>query len=387
MEPVFPASIREAVECGLSERFGVSVRVAEVQNIWPSQVFRCLLDVWKPASNAVPGTVIVRLPRDGVARSGSDPLDCERAALQHLTAVGTTLAPLYLAGGSEARFLASEDLGTAPSLLDLLLGKDPEAATQGALSFAQSLGLLHAQTFQGEPRTANQANLPHARKPIQERWEQVKASAAQLGLPTPQGVDQDIAEIIKTLADTSAYFALSSGDPSVVNCKVINGSVRFFDFETACLRHALVDAAVLHFFYPTGGPAWRLSDGMALQIESVYRTELARVCPAATEDASFCGGIAAAGAAWIILRMARLPLVDAGPDRDTWQLLPPDWSGPIPTRSRRRQLVSIIETWISLASRANALGALSTWCERITGALRDRWPEAREELPFYPAFK
>ena len=266
--------------------------------------------------------------------------------------------------------------------------KIPRQQPRGALSFARSLGLLHTQTFWREPYTAaNQASLPHDLKPIQKRWEQVKASAAQLGLPTPQGVDQDIAEIVKTLADTSAYIALSSGDPSVVNCKVINGQVSFLDFEEACLRPALVDAAVLHFLYPTGGPSWQVPRGMALQLESVYRAELARVCPAATEDASSYGGIAAAGAAWMILRMARLPLVDAGPDRDPWQLLPPDWSGPIPARSRRRQLVAIVETWIGLAGRANSLCALATWCESVTGALRDRWPEASEEFPFYPAFK
>ena len=275
-EPVFPASIKEDVERKLSETFGVRVRVAKVQNIWPSQVFRCLFDVGQSSSDVVPSTVIVRLPRAGAARSDAALLDDERAALQHLTEIGSTLAPRYYAGGAEAGFLASEDLGTGPSLLDLLLGKGREGATQGVLGFAKSLGMLHAQTL---VTTNHHSPLPHVQIPVQEHWEQVVTAAVHLGLPTPHSVDQDIAEIAEKLSRTSAYLALSSGDPSVVNCKVINGRVRFFDFEAACLRPAIVDATVLHFLYPTGGPAWRLPHGMALQLESVYRAELARVCP------------------------------------------------------------------------------------------------------------
>jgi hypothetical protein len=122
-------------------------------------------------------------------------------------------------------------------------------------------------------------------------------------------------------------------------------------------------------------------------MEAVYRTELARACPWAGEDAFFERGMAAASAAWMIVRMTRLPRVDAGPDQDLWQLLPPDWSGPIPVRSRRRQLVSILETFVASAHRAQAFTALAAWCEQVLEALRDRWLEAIGGLPTYPAFQ
>ncbi|MBI3971552.1 MAG: hypothetical protein HY332_09710 [Chloroflexi bacterium] len=85
--------------------------------------------------------------------------------------------------------------------------------------------------------------------------------------------------------------------------------------------------------------------------------------------------------------MARLPRVEAGPDRDPWPLVPPGWSAPLPTRSRRRQLVAIVETCIASARRAGTLEALAAWCERTVGALVARWPEAAEALPLYPAFE
>ncbi len=115
-------------------------------------------------------------------------------------------------------------------------------------------------------------------------------------------------------------------------------------------------------------------------------TELAPVCAVARDDERYERGMAAAGAAWTVLRLARLPRVDAGPDGDSWRLLPPDWLGPIPVRSRRRQLVAILEMCIASARRADAFGALAAWCERLADALRGRWPEAAEALPLYPAF-
>jgi hypothetical protein len=97
--------------------------------------------------------------------------------------------------------------------------------------------------------------------------------------------------------------------------------------------------------------------------------------------------MAAASAAWTILRMVRLPKVEAGPDRTPWLLLPPGWSAPIPTRSRRRQLVAIIDTFIASARRAGTCETLAAWCESLVDALRARWPESTEEIPLYPAFQ
>jgi hypothetical protein len=120
-------------------------------------------------------------------------------------------------------------------------------------------------------------------------------------------------------------------------------------------------------------------------LERAYREALARGYPAALDDAAYESGLAAASAAWTILRLVRLPKVEAGPDRDAWTLVPPAWSAPLPVRSRRHQLVAIIETCIASARQAGTLETLATWCESLVTALRTRWPEASEERPLYPA--
>lgn len=337
----------------------------------------------------------MRVPRDDPTRSGLARLRNEQAALQFLSAIGSTLAPRFIAGNASAGLLVTEDLGAAPSLLDLLLGDDREAVCQGLLAFARGLGTLHAQTAgRASAYAVRRAQLgptdPEAedaavRLDVAASWRQVQGAVAQLRLPRPCGVDHDVAAVVHTLATPGAYLALSSGDPSPINCTIAQGTARFFDFEGATFRHALIDASVLRYLYPTGGPPWRLPRDLAYSIELAYREALAPACPD-VRAAAYDGGLVAASAAWTILRMVRLPKVEAGPDRTPWLLVPPGWSAPLPTRSRRRQLVAIIETFIVSARRAGLFAALTVWCDNVVAALRARWPEASEEMPLYPAF-
>ena len=379
---ILSTAVRQAVEDSLSARFGGRVRAAAEVQFQPSCVFRCTL--LQSPRGAAPKTVIVRLPRKGTERSGWTGLHNERAALECLAAIGSSLAPRFLVGGGAAGFLVTEDFGLHPSLLDLLLGEDAEAAVQGVLAFARGLGRLHAQT--AGRHEGSGAALPIVHLPIVEHWRQVQDAVAQLDLPAPRGVEDDVEALTRLLAEAGDSLALSSGDASVVNCKIDSGNVRFFDFEEACFRHALIDAAVLRYLYPTGGPPWRMPHEVALQAEAVYRAELAQGCPIAQDEDRYERGMAAASAAWAILRLARLPKVDAGPDRDPWLLLPPGWSGPPPIRSRRKQLAAIVETCLASARRAENFEALAAWCDLLLDALRGCWPECGEEVPLYPAF-
>ena len=387
------ASARRTVETMLSVRFSTRVRVAGVEDFPYSQVSRCALEA---AGSMVPPTVIVRVLRDHTARSHPARLHNEQAALEFLNSIGSALAPRFIAGDATAGILITEDLGPHPSLLDLLLGDDREAARRGFYAFARSLGTLHAQTIgyasvYDDHRTRRGPYVPTVEHPaghppVVESWRQVRDAVAQLGLPEPRGVDGDVEEIARILDTPGPYLAFSNGDPSPVNCSVAHGTVRFFDFEEAVFHHALLDAIILRYPYPTGGPVWRLPPEIADSIEPAYRDELARACPIALDDASYQSGMAAASAAWTVVRMVRLVKVETGPDRDSWLLLPPGWFGAPPTRSRRRQLVAIIETCIASARRADTLPALAAWCDRTVSALRTRWPEATEAIPLYPAF-
>ncbi|MBV9282810.1 MAG: hypothetical protein JOZ41_22265, partial [Chloroflexi bacterium] len=285
---------RRSAQTMLSAQVGSPVRLAGVEDFPYSRVARCTL---QGDGRALPRTVIVRLLRDEPARSHPGRMHNEQAALELLGSIGSSLAPRFIAGDASAGLVITEDLGPHPSLLDLLLGDDREAAYEGVLAFARSLGRLHAQTAGRASVYAHRraqlgpadpyAEHPGVRPPVAETWRQVRDAVEQLGLPDPRGVEDDVDAIGRLLTAPGPFLALSSGDPSPVNCKVVDGTVRFFDFEGAGFRHALIDAAVLRYPYPTGGPVWRLPSELADAAERAYRHELARACPAALADAVF----------------------------------------------------------------------------------------------------
>lgn len=389
-----PPTVLEMVETLLSTRYGVRVRVGNVEAFPYSHGSRCWLE---PPGAASPPTVIVRVLRDDPSRSGGWRIQNERAALEFLTSIGSTVAPRIIAGDAASGILIAEDLGRHPSLLHLLLGADRSDAYHGLLAFARGMAALHADTIgylsvyeehrmrcaPADPGTEHSATDPA----ITVTWARVRHAVHQLGLPQPRCVDGDVEAIAHLLAGSSDGLALSSGDPSPLNCMVVNDEIRFFDFEDACFRHPLIDASVMRYLYPTGGPVWRLPADVASSVEASYRDELRQVCPFAANDNDYEQGMAAACAAWTVLRMTRLTRVDAGPDRDSWPILPPNWSAPIPTRSRRQQLVSIVETGTSSLRQAGVHDALAAWFEAIATALRARWPEAIDEIALYPAFQ
>lgn len=387
--PDLPKELRRTVEKTLSARFERYVSISEVHNFPYSCVFRCsLTGLPEDKDTTLPRMVILRLPRTSGGRKGPALLQNEHSALAYLTELGCELTPRVLGVSADASFLITEDLGDAPSLLDVLLGNDPMAAERSVLAFARAFAGLHTRTLSLTIPPAEPRMVTTTAPTVTESWQEVRKAVAQTGLLQPDDeVDHDVASVLRTLANPGVFRVLSSGDPSVVNCKITDTGVRFFDFEEACFRHVFSDIVSLRYFYPTGGPAWLLPAEVSARMEREYRDEWERFGAAALTDSEYNTGVAVAATAWTILRLARLQGVETGPDRDPWLLLPTDWSGPVPVRSRRRQLVSILETCIDSLRRANTLSSFAGWCERITIALQSRWKESAEELPLYPAFR
>lgn len=92
-------------------------------------------------------TVVAKQHKEAVA------FQSEETALRTLPpGVGPTLI------GVADSVLVMEDLGVGPSLADLLLGDDPDAAHQGLLGWAQGLGHVAADTT--PPHDAPAPRLP-----------------------------------------------------------------------------------------------------------------------------------------------------------------------------------------------------------------------------------
>jgi hypothetical protein len=113
-------------------------------------------------------------------------------------------------------------------------------------------------------------------------------------------------------------------------------------------------------------------------MESAYRAELARGCPAAQDDLLFGPAVVEACAYWTLRLCSRNP-------RTILELLDQDREWGISTIRQRVLLrAGILEQLTAESGHLVALGA--TFAD-IAAKLRTRWPAEADAMPYYPAFR
>jgi hypothetical protein len=283
-------------------------------------------------------TVIVKMRRPPGDARRRDGFHRELSALLLLAELGCDAGPRLLATDDSAGLLVLEDLGDGPALEDLLVGDDPAAATAGFVALGEAVGRMHAATL-------GQADA-------------MRASWIFLDM-------LDAAEVREILC--SGPMALSNGDLAPQNCRITGGRARLLDFEDAACQHPLLDVA--HFRLPFyGGPCWARVPGLASdRAESAYRKITGR-----TTDRAWAEGMAAAVAAWTVIRLVRLP-----------KLLAEDRPHPMGF-SRRGQLLHTLRVGVEATD-----GVLPRLAARFAGTereLRERWPRLPASRAVYPAY-
>lgn len=386
-----PDAVSRRVTTLLREYFGAQVHIDHSEPIgegWSAQfgawpwITRCAI----ADDTGAAGSVIVKLRRpESHSRSAPQGLRNERAALEFLTSIGGAFGPRLLA--ADDGMLIMEDLGAGPALEDLLVGSDAVAAEDGLVAFAIALGRLHAITmghaeeFYALRRRLGPVDPAYDRPSILgddlgRSWSRLRQIVAERPyLPATNRAGPDVDELMRVLSEPGGYLAFSQGDTCPQNCRIVDGGVRFVDFEDAAFQHALLDAAALRFPFPAC-PCWsRLPQEVSRRAEGAYRQELARSCPDVLDQASYEHGLAAACAAWAIVRMVRLPKLE-------------NVDAAHPMRfSRRGQLLDTIAIAVSCAQESGSLPCLASWLADAGDALRRRWPHISSTQPCYPAFQ
>jgi hypothetical protein len=342
-----------------------------------SIVLRCLLQDG--------GSVIVKAYQDGgVGR------ECFAAEAAGLTLTGGTgLGPRLLVASRAERLIVMTDLGSWPSLADVLLGDSADAAEEALLSWVRACGELAVATVGREPDLARL--LPAYRtRPAPgpaERWPsrrigEIPWLLASLSIPAPPGLSRELAEVASIL-DQPWYDVFSPGDICPDNNLLTTGGVRFVDYERAGFHPAFLDAAYLRMPFSTCWCVFRLPDGMAARAERVYRELVSEVHPELAGDDVWLPGVRLAVAAWSSHAMtylldrsliADMSMIDDGREAPTKRQL---------LRYRWQQLIAELESADGAAGEPElpALGALA----RQLLARTEHWQVA--ELPLYPAFR
>ncbi|MFG3422542.1 hypothetical protein [Micromonospora sp. NPDC048063] len=329
-------------------------------------------------------TVVVKTRRvDGAGHGGPAHLRREEAALR--MAAPTGVPARLIASDQPAGVVVTTDLGDWPTLEDVLLGADADAATRAVVEFGVAVGRLHAGTRDagegyrqalaglGAPEADAGPGLPW---PGLDRWRDVEVACAALGLPDARVAAGDAAFVQDRITDPGPFAALTHTDLNPGNALVTPHGVRIVDFEGAIFGHLGFDASFLHFPFPTYSAHWAtLPDSVVTEADRAYRRALAEAMPGAILgrlDQALAVGAAAA----LAVRVQRLPLLAAidQPPRTRWR--------------RRAQLVQQIRVFTQLAERATTLPSMADWFARLAEAMSARWQDTTTPPPAtFPAFR
>lgn len=365
-------SVEAAVAAGeavLAHRFGSAITLSEAELLagsGPATVVRARIAA---SPFGLPRTVVIKHyppPVPGVP----DPFAQEAVSYQLFTALSAEdrMCPELLAHDGGERVLVIEDLGRAPTLQDRLRAPDARGAERALLSWARSLGRMHATTAGREADF--DALLRRLGGPVKEtdlmataRREVPGVLAEWTGATMPNEV-REFTDHAWEQACSGHYRAFSPVDLSPDNNLVTSSGVRFLDFELGQVRNALIDAANLRVPFSTSEDPRALPAGMSEAMIAGWRAEVSGIWPALADRDTLSTLLLNHQLVLICLRT---------------------WEGLVSGDERPKALVT---WWRDLAADAIRAGEhhLATYADRVATALDRRFGPGLT-LPLYPAFR
>ncbi|MET7998111.1 phosphotransferase [Amycolatopsis sp. NPDC005232] len=368
-----------AGEAVLSRRFGSAITLVSPEGLegsGPATVVRARV---VSSSFALPRTLVIKHYPDPPEPGDADPFAQEAVSYQLFTALSPDerMCPELLAHDGRHRVLVIEDLGRAPTLQDKLASRDSRAAERALLSWARSLGRLHASTASREADF--NALLRRLGGPVRNQDAGLADLTAEVPPMLADLLDVVVAEPVHdrvaqaaAQARSASFRAFSPVDLSPDNNLVTGSGVRFLDFERGRVRTALVDAAYLRLPFASCEDALALPAGMSEAMIAAWRAEVVSVWPSFADDEELAAHLTISELlmVWLITRET-LPKLDLSRH-----------ATPV---SREAALVT---WWRELAKHAGyaRLTDIAEHAQRVAAALGARLgPHA--DLAFYPAFR
>lgn len=319
-------------------------------------------------------TVVVKTRREESGPWGGEAavLDNERRGLELVTGLGIDVAPRLLAADEELGIVVMTDVGTGPSVQDLLFGESAADATAGLVGLAHTTGILHAESAGIDRQRQWRERTTFLDRTFQF-WPDLRDAAATLGFAAPVGVSSDLEALESDLADPR-FRVFVHGDLGPNNAVSADGHVRLVDFEGSGFRHLALDAASLRLPFPAYGHWAVLPARVISAMDEAYRVELSRGWAGALDDEVYEAGIATGSAAWAIIRAHRLPLIAS--------------SGQPPGLAVRRstQIVQTLTSFAAIALRTGRFEALACWFRALTQQMRSAGRRPRQPPRVFPPF-
>lgn len=306
--------------------------------------------------------------------------------------------PKFYGGNKEHRFILLEDLGLDHiSLVDSLTRSNRAEAIAALTRFMTALGTFHAASFGHVSKYETILHrINQQAESIQDELDfmvhdllpKLELANKSLGLPVTPEIVHEALSLIKSLITPGPFTVLTHGDicPDNVFDHKDSHELQLFDFEWACVRNALLDGTYLRMSMPTCWCAKAIPHKVIEALETIYREELKRTIPAASDDLTYMTAYTEACGFWLLQQT--IPLLNSVIDNDRVGS-----SGPTPENSLwkpeennvRPRVLARLEAFIGVASKNDQLPHLRKMAQDMLIAVKTHWFNVKS-IEFYPAF-
>ena len=331
------------------------------------------------------GTVVVKNYPN--TEEGAQSFAAEAAGLALIEQAGA--GPRLLAANLPARLVVMSDLGNAPSLADVLLGRPAADAEAALLDWARACGELAVATAGRQPELAALLAVHSAERRggwrrgrgchahwLERRILRIPALLGELSVPAPAGLAGDLAEVA-AIARPGQPEVFSPGDICPDNNLLTAAGVRFIDFESAEFHSSSSTPRTCGCRSAPAGACSGCPTGSSGRPRASTGIWSCGIFPELASDDRWLPGVRRAMAAWTLHAMTYL--LDRSMTADGQMI---DDGRAAPTA---RQLLRY--RWRQLAAELEPAGELEALCTMARGLLAatDQWQVP--DLPPYPAFR
>ena len=214
------------------------------------------------------------------------------------------------------------------------------------------------------------------------------ASNTALNLSVSPELTEELTKTLASLYQPGPFTVLAHGDIAPDNVFDHEGEkgLQLMDFEWSFPRNALMDGIYLRMCIPTGWCAKAIPTEVREHAEAIYRAELIKTIPSATDDKAYKTAYTNACVFSLFQEVAHLNNILK--EEQTF------FSGPVPENSLwnpetnlgRPRFLSRLQAFIDVATENNLLPHLREMATQMLAKVKELWPEAKP-LEYYPAFE
>ena len=320
------------------------------------------------------------------------------AGIEFLTQIGGNHAPHFYAGSIAYQFIIIEDLGLKHSslvgpLTRVATPQNRDDAKAALISYVRRLGAMHADTAGKEKQFS--ALLDHI-YPDALRFNYIpQLDNEKILNQLKKLIDVDFNELSREINAISEFSrsknefnVLLHGDICPDNVYYEKNNMRLIDFEFGDFGNALIDAVYLRMYMPSCWCSKAIPKKMVDEMESIYRSELIKGIPSASDDLLYNKQLVYACGYWLLRTIKQIGDMDL---MEHERICP---SGPIDLDSQwnpeenklRPRILSRLDAFIACKHSYNYLPKLCEAAILLKQHLKKLWTEANE-MDLFPAFK